>query len=218
MAMVIKVDTAENSGETSVSEYLKNAQNLPDSFLVLTNVRVTDKSTAEVDAIVMGTPGIFTLEVKDWTGKVIGRNQGDWKHNNRTERNPCRQAIRNSQIVRSRFEHNATNMLGDPRVFNAITFIAMVVLVNPQADTSALECTDEEYLRVCNRLEDLGPRIQENEPKSKRFLTHAEIRRAALGLGAAKEKLDAWCAKCFNTGNREGAHFCAKCGEKLGTL
>lgn len=218
MAMVIRVDTAENSGETSVTEYLRNADNLPDSYLVLTNVRVTDRDTAEIDAIVLGTPGIFALEVKDWTGKIVGRNQGDWTHHNRTERNPCRQALRNSGILRARFQHNATGMLGDPRLFHAITFLAMVVLVNPQADTSELDCTDEQFLRVCKSLDELGPRLLENSATSKRFLKNDEIRRAALALGASKEKLDAWCPKCFYTRNREGAHFCAKCGEKLGAV
>lgn len=216
MAKVIQVGPTVNSGEEAVIHYLENKDNLPDTFLALANTQVVDQQqSAEVDMIVFGMPGVYTLEIKDWSGKVAGNNRSrQWQHNGRAENNPCWQARQNSKILRSFIRHKASEALGDPRIFNAITFQALLVMVNPAADTSEVKVEPEDFLRVCLKVGELGPAIQHDQALSKRFIVPAEIRKMALMLGAPKEELDAWCIHCHYK-NRKEAHFCRGCGKSL---
>ena len=217
MAKVIKVGPTVNSGENSLIQYLDNKCNLPDTFLVLTNVQVVDQQqSAEVDAIVFGTPGIYTLEIKDWAGKISGDNRSrQWRHNGRAEDNPCFQARQNNRILRSFIRHQSAQAFSDVRIFNGITMSALLVLVHPNADTSAVRAEEEDHLRICLKLDDLGPTLLKDQALSKRFITPSEIRKLAVLLGAAKEEIDAWCIHCHEKGNRAGAKFCRVCGKSL---
>ena len=217
MAKVIKIGPTVNSGENVVVQYLRNKENLPDSFLALTNVKVIDqRQSAEVDVIVFGTPGIYTLEIKDWAGRISGENNSQqWRHNGRMEDNPCFQADKNSKILRGFIRHQAAQAFSDVRIFNGITTSALVVLVHPGTDTSGVKAQTEKFLRICLKLEDLGPTILQDQEASKRFITPSEIRKLALLLGAPKEEIDAWCIHCHFKDNRAGAKFCRGCGKVL---
>ncbi len=85
--------------------------------------------------------------------------------------NPCAQARRCGAILRSHIRHHATGLLTDKRAFFAIDVWAMVVLVNPIADTSGITIEEDKHFRMCKTLDDLVSRIQELPTQSKRYIT-----------------------------------------------
>lgn len=214
MAKVIELSPPENAGEKLVLEYLK--MNLPDPCLVLGNLTVPDPSgAAQVDAIVLGQLGLYVIEVKDWKGKLAGAANGPWQKDGHRMPNPCAQARVGSQKLRSHIRRHAKEVFGDERIFHSLDVYALLVLVDPQADTSEVKVEESKYFRVCTQLEQLLPKLHECQTESKRFLTTSDIQRMAEFLGVPKGDLATpKCPHC-NAENRAGAKFCIKCGGKL---
>ncbi len=224
MAKVIRIGKAENPAEIRTFQYLET--NLPDTYLVLANASIQDlKSRVEVDAIVLGTSGIYTLEIKDWKGKIAGTEQGDWSVGGSFLRNPCDQVKLNSQVLRSFVGHNAKKIFRDPRVATSIRFNCLIVFADPEVDIAKAQANPFKWFLGCVRLDKLAPTILHQHERTQHFLTHDEIRSVAEELGALKGELGTWqadkevmpaiCPHCKRE-NRADAKFCGGCGKELG--
>jgi len=226
MAKVIELSPPENSGEKLVLEYLK--ANLPEECLVLGNLSVPAPSgAAQIDAVILSHLGVCTVEVKDWKGKLSGRENGMWHREGKPMPNPCEQAVIGGKKLRTYVRQHAEEIYGDKRLFHSLDVYTLVVLVDPQADTSQVNVEESRYLRMCKRLEELIPKINECHADTKKFLRVVEIQKMAECFGVPKGELDAWaqmCSgqvmsalKCPHCGeeNRSEARFCRRCGREL---
>jgi hypothetical protein len=195
MAKVIELSPPENAGEKLVLEYLK--ANLPDTCIVLGNLSVPARNgAAQIDAVILAQLGVCTVEVKDWKGKLVGRTNGAWRREGKSMPNPCEQAVIGGKKLRTYVREHAEEIYGDKRLFHSLEVYTLVVLVDPQADTSQVNVEESRYLRMCRQLEELIPKIHECQSDTKKFLQVVEIQKMAEMFGVPKGELDTWAQSC----------------------
>lgn len=221
MAKVVPIGKPENAGESRTFQYLQAA--LPDSTLVLSNVAVPDsRGNRDVDALVLCISGVHVVEIKDWSGKIVGRETGDWKQDDASLLNPCFQTTKNREIFRNFMFRNARKIFDDPRASYGVPTDAILALVSDKADTNGIKIERLEHFHVCKNLMEIKTVVARQRNRTRQFLANAEIHRIAELLGARKNDLDDWesvlvpkhCGKCQKE-NRPSAKFCIQCGNKL---
>jgi len=101
MAKIFRVGEPANDAEKWAFEYLR--VNLDDSFTIITNVDVYSENNQpfECDAIVVGTWGVYVIDVKGYKGKLsVGKDV--WTFNGREVANPLPKLNQNARVLASR--------------------------------------------------------------------------------------------------------------------
>ncbi len=94
-----------SQGEKNVISTLNRS--LSDDYYLINDVYLKSGG-GDIDHIVLGPNGVFVLETKNWSGKIVC-NGDEWQRPGRTETgSPSRQVKRNVQKIRSLIEASPT--------------------------------------------------------------------------------------------------------------
>lgn len=137
-------------GEEKVSATLE--ENLPGDFVILNSPRISyHGATIDIDHVVIGPNGIFTIESKNMHGKITGGLMGNWtqerKRSGKGRRvkigNPAAQVSHYAKILKSylggRYAHEYSDKL-------SIKIYPVVVFVHPDTDLTGMDYTRPGYI------------------------------------------------------------------------
>ena len=94
---------AGRRGENMIANKIQNIKN--DKDMWLRNIVLIYEQTTELDNVIINENGVFIIEVKNWTGKIIGNeNDFKWKKYSgywKAIKNPIKQVKRQIYILSS---------------------------------------------------------------------------------------------------------------------
>ena len=172
MAEVISCAPDMHIGEQLALSYLR--ENLPDNNIILTNYHLPDRNrTLEIDLVVINLRGVFLLEVKHWTGDIVG-DQIHWFEDERRQFSPLTTVDKKTKRVSSVLANAPPEMqqFGD---LSAVSVVGMVVLSLPtpftiddprqnrvfHLDERLVQAlTGKEFLFASSSMPLKGPRLQ----------------------------------------------------------
>lgn len=67
----------QNSGDEGVCDFIKLLMNLPDSYLVVSEILTSKRKITDTDVLLLGPSGIWVFELKHWYGEVY-KKDGVW--------------------------------------------------------------------------------------------------------------------------------------------
>ncbi len=198
MATLIRIGPVGDPSELEALRCLEGT--LSDQYLVLANGQIPEGGQLiEVDALVVGAPGVFIIEIKNWRGKVVGSEMGAWTNDGIEVKNPIQQVKTASRAVKNFLQEKGFAkkiFLPDPRVALSIRSWAVVMFFNNHVDLSGVSFHSQfAWLLGCMTTPALIAKIAAMHDMTMHRLKLEEIRNIAYVLGAPKDQVDAWFAR-----------------------
>ena len=98
----IRDSRKEEKGADGERDFVKYLKDLPDTYTVVCDLPFAD-SYGNIDHLVIGPTGIFSIDVKDWTGTVASDGKGELLWNGRPTSKPeMKRSVRRTMEFKSR--------------------------------------------------------------------------------------------------------------------
>ena len=100
----IRESRKEEKGADGESDFVKHLKDLPDTYTVICDLPFAD-SYGNIDHLVIGPTGVFSIDVKDWMGTVASDGKGELLLNGRpTDKPQVRYFTRRTMDLKERFK------------------------------------------------------------------------------------------------------------------
>ncbi len=132
--------TPVNAGEIEAIQYFK--ANLPDNYLLYPNVEIPQPNgpALEYDLVVVAPHAVYAIEIKDWHGTIIGKDNYDWAIGRSTRKNPVKSINYKAKVLQGRIEKYGP-------AYREIWVESLVVIVSPHTVLSLQgECAKKTLL------------------------------------------------------------------------
>jgi len=138
----IRDSRKEEKGADGERDFVKHLKDLPDTYTVVSDLDFAD-SYGNIDHLIIGPTGVFSIDVKDWTGTVASDGKGELLLNGKPTSKPeIKRSVRRTMEFRSRVKA-LTNL--DPYIQGVFAFLHTHVEAK-WGTTGAVHCIRAEQI------------------------------------------------------------------------
>lgn len=100
----LRLSRAEENGADGERDFVKYLKNLPDTYTVVSDLDFAD-SYGNIDHLIIGPTGVFSIDVKNWKGTVTPDGKGELLLNGKpTDKPQCRYFTRRTMDFKERLK------------------------------------------------------------------------------------------------------------------